>query len=482
MLGAASAAVQVAASALVLIFVYRYVNATVGIERFGVWSGVMAVTALANLGECGLGGAALRYVARSRSFEQPRRTALTVETAVLTVIAIAGGVSLAVWPMAYLSLPAVFSGLSAGFVAEARSVLPVVLLAVVLAATSNVVLSSLDGLEQVHERTLVAITGSAVFAGAVWVLVPRLGLLGLALAQALQNTATALLGWARLRHHLPILPFLPRRWARPVATQLTRFGLGWQAVGWANLLMDPLAKVLAIRFGGVAFAGHLEFALRVAPQVRSVVSSAQQALMPLLTRLSAHDDRRLREIYALSMRATLALVLLAQPFLYAGSLGIAWLWVTSPTPEIVSLLRVILMLGFVNLLGNPAYFESAGRGDLRPNIAAHLAMSALNALLAWTLGQMLGGLGVATGYAAALAGGALLLATWHGWRHRISVRAWIGTHELGFALVSLGGTVATAMALRSPSPFLTGGLVLAATALLSLVALWRHPLRRTRSL
>lgn len=477
LVGAVSAGIQVAVSAVVTVFVYTFTKRTVGIEYFGVWSGVIASVAVANLGELGLGGGALRFVARARAFEQPRRAALVVETSMLTALVSASTFALAAFPVAWWGLARIFTGASAEYVPEARALLPVVLPVFVLTALTSVVFSSLDGLEQVRQRSVLGLIGTLILAAAAWWLVPTFGLAGLAMAQLVQQGCNIALGWTALRRHLPTLARFPHRFVRSAAHEVVRFGLGWQAVGWANLLMEPLAKGLAIRLGGVAFGGHFEFALRVAPQVRQIVAAAQQAVTPLFTRLAAQSAHRLDEVYVLSMRATAALVALAQPFLYAGALVVTWIWTGATPSEVVTLLRVILMGGFFSLLGSPAYYFAAGKGDLRPNFVAQLVSAASNVVLAYPLGLLWGGPGVMLGYVIALTTGPLLLVAWHGRTYRVPVTAWLGRPEIGAVGLSIAGVVGTAWMIDCTESVLGVALILAAFTLAVLIWVWRHPLR-----
>jgi hypothetical protein len=83
------------------------------------------------------------------------------------------------------------------------------------------------------------------------------------------------------------------------------------------------------------------------------------------------------------------------------------LWIGRVEPVFVWSM-VLLCAGWcANTLAVPAYFACLGTGEMRINVVSHVVMTISNILLAMSLGQVIGGLGVVAGWAIALGIGGL---------------------------------------------------------------------------
>lgn len=469
-------------TATVLFLLYRYVKGAVGIERFGVWSLVAGTTLSANVAEFGLSGAALRFVAHALGRGDRTEAEAVAETAVLSALGLLTAAALLLYAPLSLGLEYLLRDAEPALTAEARLLLPWTLAGVVLTGTAAACLGALDGTQRVHVRSALVATGSLVLLASALVLVPRLGLVGFVVAQLVQGVFLIVSAWTALRRSLPGLQMMPYRWARRRFRLLIGYGLQWQTITLLMLLAEPTSKALITRYGGLAYVGHFEFASKVALQGRNVLAAAQAALLPYLTRLHAHATERLAVFYALSLRATLAVVLLAIPFAMALTPLAAAFW--GERGDAAMLLAMLLAAWGVNLLSNPAYNEFAGRGTLGPNVVSHLVLALANVGLAVLMGGLFGGIGVVGAFAGALVLSSLVtLGLYHkrfgGLPDGRALR-----YDLRFLLGPLGGAGLAAIAHRAAeAPLLLPWYgVLATACVLYVVAagwlLWHHPVRR----
>lgn len=479
--GAVAAAAQVVVNAAVLLLLYRFVKGEVGAERFGVWALVVGTTLSASVAEFGISGAALRFVAHALGEGDTARAARITETAVLSAAGIIGAAALVLYLPLTAGLDYLLRAAPDALRAEAHRLLPWTLSVVTLTGAAASALGALDGAQRVHLRSLLVVLGSLLLGASAVALVPRYGLLGFVGAQALQGTFLLASGWALLRGPLEACAWVPRRWSRGEFKRLIGYGMRWQLIITFHVLTDPVAKTIAAHFGGLVFVGHYEFASKVAIQCRNVLAAMQAALLPYLTRLHAEAPGEMGRCYALSVRATAAVVVFAIPAALSLTPLLEQFWGGPVAP----LLWVLLPAWGVNLLSNSAYFDFAARGTLGPNIVSHVVHALLNGVLGLALGTVLGGFGVTLAFALALVVGSLTTVALYHARFSVPLRTLAERYDILALLV--GPTSAAGLYLLAVQASLNGhgwgaalGLAVGVVAYagVALAVLWHHPVRR----
>jgi O-antigen/teichoic acid export membrane protein len=231
----------------------------------------------------------------------------------------------------------------------------------------------------------------------------------------------------------------------------------------------------------VAAVASFEFAQRMVIQLRALLATAHEALVPAISDLYVREPDRMRAVYVKSFRLLLFVLLPTLPLLIAGTPLVSRLWIGSLDPYFVLFADLLFAGWFLNMLANPAYFANVGTGDLRWNVLGHVVIGVVSGSLGLLLGWRLGAPGVVVAAAAGLLVGSYLIA--HAYQRRHGIRAadlvdgstWrlaaacaVGTLILVLAPASLGGT-----------GFEVTGLLIAVGAYVALVAvpLWRHPMR-----
>jgi len=460
-------ALQLLASAALLFALYRYINATLGVEQLGVWSVVLATVSASRLADMGLSAGVIHFVARDRALGKPDRVVQVIDTAALTIMATVGAVLPLLYPILAKLLPQLFDE---GHVTQAQEILPYALVSLWLTTVAAVFQGGLDGCERMDLRAALMVAGQVLLlALALW-LVPQLGLVGLAWAQIGQGLFLAVAGRLLLRRTLPQLPWLMWRWRRGVLREMLGYAGNVQAAALFMLFIDPVAKALMARFGGAAAAGYFEIANQVVLRVRSLIVAANQAVVPHVAALMVNEPARIERIYRESMRVLVVVSLPVFALLVAWADWIVWLLVGVSHAELVFLMGILVVAWGANIFAGPAYFTNMGIGRVGWNTVSHLIMGVLNVGLGWLLGSRYGAHGVVIAYAIAVyqrrngVGWSSVLAREHLW---LAV-ACLAVAALGWfsPLWSSAG-----------EPFaLTVGLVLP-PLVLGLV-FWFHPVRR----
>lgn len=469
--------VQALASAALLFVLYRYINATLGVERLGVWSVVLATASASRLADMGLSAGVTRFVARDCARGDLARAGQVVDTALLTLITTVGSALPLLYPLIAGLLPHLFD---AEHLAGALEVLPYALISLWLTIMGAVFQGGLDGCQRMVLRAGLVVAGQVAMLASAIVLVPRFGFVGLAWAQIGQGLLLAIGGRLALRRALPALPLLPRRWSRPVLREMLGYGANIQAATVSMLLLDPIAKVLMSLFGGPGAAGHFEMANQVVMKARSIIVTANQAIVPHAAALAETDPTRLMRLYRDNMRLLVLITLPVLALLNAWAGGFSWLLIGDYEPEFVLLITLLTAAWGANIFAGPAYFTNLGTGHVGWNTLAHLLIGTLNSGLGLLLGRSYGAHGVAFGYAIALIAGSAMLVGVFGYRHRL--RCYIGSMKGHLPLITASLVVAVfgwLIPLRRQAAELALPLICLLLSTVTLgVSVWYHPVRR----
>ncbi len=416
---ALASVVQVVVSGVVLFVLYRSLILRLGQARVGVWSLVLAVTAVTRISDLGFAASAIRFVARLRAEGDEVGAAVAQETAVVSValavavLALLGGAG-CLW-----LLPRLVDAL---LLPEAISILPLSLVSLWLGAIAAAVAAGLDGVMRVDVRSSLGVAGNVLYLAAALALTPGEGLMGLAVAQCLQGGVVAIGGWWLLRRELVHLPLFPWRVNAVHFRRMLSYGASFQAVSVTNWLLEPATKVLLAKFGTLGQVAYFEMASRMVSQVRMLLVSSFQVLVPVFAGLELQGDDRVRSAYR---RANGVMWLLGAPvfsLLAIGAPVLAWVWIGKPDYEFTMSAQLAVGGWAANTVVVPAYVVNLGTGELRLNTLSHVVIGVFNLVLGSALGWAFGGRAVVAGWSAALvAGSVVLLFGFHrryalGWR------------------------------------------------------------------
>ena len=400
------AVLQVVVSSAILFLLYRFLLTSLGVEALGVWSLVVAATSLANVSNLGLAGGTVRFVSKHLARGDARSAGLAVETATLSIAVVMGLIVLLLsWVIDWLL------GLiiPLAWIDQARQIVPFSLAALWLSSVGGAIHSGLEGCHRADLRSLVTmLTQPLLLLVAIW-LVPQMGLKGIAYAQMLQYLAWLGLGWYLLRKQLPALSHMPIRWSRRLFLEMWRYGVNFQLISILTLMTEPLAKGLLSHYGSLSAVGYFEMANRLVGQVRALLVSANQVLVPYYSKIGETSREGVKTLYVQNLNTIILLGSLAFSSLVAMLPLISELWIGRLEPQFL-LFAVMLSGGwFVNTLAVPAYFANLGLGRLAPNLLSHVVFMMAMVPLAVMGGILMGASGSAAAWPLSLVLGACVL-------------------------------------------------------------------------
>ena len=479
-LNAATTVAQTLGNACVLFFLYRFLIRSVGLERLGIWSLVLATTSVITLANQGFSTSIVKFVAKYAARENAEDLATLVQTAVISVALGIGAASAGLYPVAREILHAVLPNAR---LAEAYAILPLAIVSLWLNILEGVLQAGLAGHQLITVCNYLEFAGGVSYLALALALVPAHGLLGLAYAQTIQGVALLLVTWHLLRRRVPRLPLMPQRWSRAMFRELGGYGFHFQLITSTQALREPVTKALITRFGGLAMTGFYDLAARWVFTFRETIVQGNQVLVPTISHLQEKDPKLISVVYRESYR--LIFFLAVPVFASAALLSplVARIWIGHYEPAFVEFAAMLAAGWLVNVLANPAYVADLGTGALKWVSIGCLVAAALNAALGFGAGARFGGVGVVAATAFSQATGyGIVLATYH-LQNRVSFRQLLPRESRPVVVASLAGAAALLplFCAAYTNPRFSAGAAKGALAILMttiIVLMWRHPMRK----
>lgn len=472
---------QVIGNAAILFFLYRFLFRSIGIERLGIWSLVLAATSVVTLANQGFSTSIVKFVAKYAARENPQDVSVLVETA-LSTIGVALGLALLVlypaaqWILRILLPPATLS--------EAYVILPFAVAALWINVTGSVLQAGLAGHQLITECNYVDLAASALYLALAFWLVPTRGLLGLAWAQLAQSVAFFLSTWLLLKRRLPNLTFIPLDWSPRLFREFLAYGMQFQFITAAQALREPLTKALLTKFGGLAMTGLYDAAARYVVTVRELLVQTNQVLVPTVSGLQERDPESIPIIYRESYRLIFFLAIPAFAFLVVMSPIVSTIWIGRYERVFVLFVALLAAGWLVNVLSNPAYVVDLGTGALRAVSIGCAVTAVLNAALGFAAGKFFGGAAVvAASVFSLMMGYTIVLVSYHV-ANRVPFAQLLPPGSSAILLSSLFGAALFFPLLRGSEAhsllsLRTTAAGLGALVTIILVPMWTHPMRKS---
>ncbi len=459
-----------------LFLLFRYVAAHLGVAAIGAWSLLAATMSITAIADVGVGRALLHFVPTAIARGERNDAALYVKTAVVAV----GALFIVVLAIA---APVLILVLSKTVSPEERStvlaIMPLALVSFWISNIALVYLSGVAGMQRYDLKSLISMAGTTVQLLLAYLLIPRLGLIGLAWAQIGQSATLTLLAVLLLRRILPELGPVPLAFSGSHFRAMRKYGVSLQLYNLAAFVFEPTTKFLLSHFGGLATVGLYEIASRLISQVRSLVVNAIQVMVPALAGVYGQDADRAFDTYQKMVRMiwVLALPTMATIAIFLPAISDWWLGRIEPT--FVLYARILLVAWTLNLVCSPAFFMALASGRLKWNLRGTALGSLLNLLLGPLLGAIFGPTGVVLSASVSLATLSLtiLICNHLNFGGKVVQLADWPTLRMGVLLLSaivVANWLVAHLGIRAGSG---GGIALCAVILVSgaFLALHRHP-------
>lgn len=480
--------VQVVVTSITLLVVYRYARDAIGTQLFGAWALVFTTVLASNIANLGFATSTVKFVSKYLAHNQTDQVVAVVQTAALSVGAFIGVLALLGYPAFEWLLGVVIEWSlarspeeTAELLPQVYAILPYALVSFWLTSIALVFQSCIDGCHRVDLRGALLSGASIMYLVLVFVLIPRYGLMGLVQAQVAQSGLLVLASWTVLRRLLPSLPWVPWQWSRAKFQEMLGYSINFQVISITMILFEPATKWLVTLFAGLNGLADYEFAYRLVTRLRSVITTAHQALVPTFADLQERDPSQIQHLYKTSFHVVFFLVVVSLPLLVGITPVISELWIGAYEPLFVTFASLLFGGWFLNLLANPAYYAYMGIGTLRWNVVGHIIIGFGSVALGYGLGAAFGGLGVVIAIVISLISGSGFYMVMYQREYRIRVRALIQPKS-GMLVLASGAGLALCVGLNTMwteamSPLLRLSVLVIAYGITLAIPVWRHPMR-----
>lgn len=394
---------------ILLVFVsYKLVIVESGIEAVGLWATLMAWTSLIRIGDVGMANASLRFVAMRDSSSEDEKDIIRgyIDTGLLTNIMFFAVLGLATYLLMSNYLPSLIQESALN---QAYEILPLMLLIFVLMNVSGVLLGSLQGLHFGYISSQLGVFGSLIQLGLVVLLVPDLGLLGLAWAQVVQYSIVLIVGWLIIGYKLQKIQLIPSYASIPVLKEMLSFSLKAQVANISNGLFEPLSKILVSFFGGLYAQGIYELAYKTVAMSRNAITAGLMASLPANTRLIEENVSLAKQFYQKVLRKVIIASVVVLGFVSMLAPAISYVWIGS-YDESYWLFVAVIASGFIfNTIGAPAYNLGLASGKMKNNIIVSLLVLLVLLTTGFILGSLYQEIGVVISVGVSLMFGGLTI-------------------------------------------------------------------------
>jgi O-antigen/teichoic acid export membrane protein len=458
---------------------YRFLLDSIGVEKLGIWSIVLATASAARVSELGMAGSVTKFVAAYRAQGDDQAAAEALQTAVVSLAVVLGIVLILGYPGIFWALSHV---LPAAGVEDGLAILPYALLSLWLTAVSSTWMSGIDGCLRTDLRAGIMIFSSIVFLISSFVGVEHFGLLGLAMAQVGQGVVLVILGWVFIRRIMPALPLLPIRWKAEQFRKMLGYGVNFQLNSVVMILFEPSTKILLGHYGELAAAGYFEMAQRMVTKVRALVVESNQVIVPVFAGIDAHGGDA-RDLYISNVRYMFFLITPVFAVLFALAPVISEIWIGSFHHQFVVMVACLTIAWYLNSITAPAYFVYLGQGRLRWVTVAHVIMGATNIIAGLVLGQYFGWQGLVVAFSVALALGSVIPTWAYHYENRLRLIQILSIQDAVLVVVCFGVSLISFLGfwfLFNAGGSITLRVVLILSGMIIIIAgvTWLHPLRR----
>ena len=437
---------QVLVVGIVYLLLYRYLLVTLGIELLGVWSLIIASTSLALIANFGISTSIIKFVATYHArhdFESLKKLIFTASVFIIVTYSI---ISIVILIAGTYVLP---HFIEAKYLPIALEILPFSLISLVINALGGVISSCLDGIQKNYIKSyIVSFTSVLLFVLSV-LLTPKFGLKGLIFAQIVQAVVVLFTSIYFLSKYIKGIFTFQWNWSKILFKEIIDYGLKMQALSFMQMSFEPVTKALLSKYGGLAMVGYYEMASRLVTQLRGLIVSANQVIIPVVAEAKENNSNYVKELYV----KTFSIVLLFDIVLITGIIItapiVSFLWIGEIVPFFLFAVVLNSIVAFINICSNPAYFSYLGEGKLDWLIYSYLAISIINPVLGYFLGIHFGGYGVILGWNIAFLIGSLLVLISYQQENNISWKTLLLKNDLFFVISAIGTSLFGYLALIS---------------------------------
>ena len=405
---AISAIIQVVVVGIVYLILYKFILTQIGVELLGVWSLIIATTSLASLANFGISSSIVKFVSTYKTRKRTDLISKLIFTSLIFIIITYTLISILIY---FLGTHILHFFIEEDYINIALTILPFSLISLIINATNSIFNSTIDGIQKNYIKSYIIILSTIVFLFLSILLTPQFGILGLVYSQIFQSLVVLILTVLFLTKKSNISINLRWNWDTKLFKEIFNYGTKIQVASILEMTFEPITKFLLSKYGGLNMVGYYEMASRLLVQLRSLIVSANQVIIPIIAESKENNPSYIKTIYKKTFSIVLYLNILLTTSILVLTPIISLLWIGHYESIFVNSLILCSISTFLNISAGPAYFNYMGEGKLNWILISIFISFIINILLGYFLGLKFGGIGVIISFNFALSVHAFLLLT-----------------------------------------------------------------------
>lgn len=383
--------------AATIFFLYRLVLNERGPEELGIWSLILSFTNLSGAGTAVFAGGLIKFVAKYHAREANQKVVKIIDTNYTCFFVLVTSIIAVTYPVFIWILPNL---VPFNYIELASSLVSITYLAFFINSLSTVYLFSLDGLQLYYISQVLRALGRLVFLIGSFVLVPKLGLIGLGYAYILYNVFLFVSAKTFVHIRVKGLSIFPYRFNRPLFKEMLNYGLKFQVISIAQMTSMPSIKFLLSQFGSLSMVAFFEMAYQLVSTLKGAVSSLTNVLTPVYAALTELNTGKMERIFLAILRTSSVFGIIIFPLLFLSLPLISELWTGEINSVFITMAIFLGLSNFISMLAEPQYVYNMGSGRLNPNMITMIILSILIVILGYFGGLYFEALGVIIAYTA----------------------------------------------------------------------------------
>lgn len=399
LINALSTVGQVVVSGLTYFFLYGIWVRELGVKQLGIWSIVWTTTYFAAMANGGIPVGVVKFVAEAytKADTEKIRRILTISVG-LTII-----LNSLICSLLYLNVNWIFKLLidSSNDAQIAISIFPAALISFWLLNIANVFLLTLDGLQANYIRSILNIFSSLILFASAFILKNN-GLNGITTSYIIYTSFLLISALISLIKLLKTPLILSLTFDSTLFWSLLKYFTKSQ-VGFTSVLFyDPITKFFLAKYGSLESVGLYEMANRLVSQVRTMIVSANQVMIPKIIETSVKSTENTKVLYIKMFKT---LINISTPIFFSiifFAPYISLIWIGRIELFFIASLYSLVFGWYFHTLSSPAYVNNMSTGELKQNINQHLLIATLNTTLSALGGVIFGEYGIVIAWAITL--------------------------------------------------------------------------------
>lgn len=356
---------------LLAFITYRLLINFQGLELVGIWSILVAASSLVNIGNLGMGVAVIRYVSQLNLLEEKVTAKLFIDTGIIVNFFWHGSITL----IAYFIIKFFLTELvPTGFYIEALITLPFLMFSNFMSSMTATLIASLQSIHKGFIGFNVSILGAVIEIIFAFILIPRIGILGFALAQAIRYSISLFICINYINSYLSNKYFLPTNFSIPFFKKMIGYSLKVQAGGILNSLFEPLTKLTLSQYGDIKSQGIFELAYKTVSLSRNIIVAGLLASIPALTSLFNSSMSEAQEFYKKAQRKLFIYSAIIMLLIALLSPLVSIVWMGNLSYKYILLVNIFVAGYWVNTLAANAYNLGFASGIMKYNLASSILL------------------------------------------------------------------------------------------------------------